>query len=157
LTERVDLRIEEVDPRRLHPLRRRVLRGDDPMARVDEPRDGEVTALHLAGVLDGEIVVCASFFEAAFAPDPGSSAYQLRFMATDAAVQGRGYGARVLAEAERRLRERGATRLWANARDTALGFYQSVGFVAVEGSEFLSAETQLPHTVIHMTLGNAPA
>jgi GNAT superfamily N-acetyltransferase len=114
-----------------------------------------VTALHLAGLLDGVVVVCASFFESAFATNPESLTYQLRFMATDATVQGRGYGARVLAEAERRLSERGATRLWANARDTALGFYRSVGFVPVEGSEFMSVETQLPHTVIHKPLAAA--
>ena len=97
-------------------------------------------------------MVCASFFHAAYPGDVDGDDYQLRFMATDPVVQGRGYGAQVLAEAQRRLRDRGVTRVWAYARDTALGFYQSVGWTAVAGSEFLSVETELPHTMIYKTL-----
>jgi ribosomal protein S18 acetylase RimI-like enzyme len=146
------LSVTEVNPRRLHDLRRRVLRGDDPFADVVEPRDDETTSLHLAGLVDGQIVVCASFFAAAYSEDPAVSAYQLRFMATDPAVQGRGFGARVLDEADTRLIDRGVARIWAHARDSALGFYRSVGWSLVEGSEFLSAETALPHTVIFKLL-----
>lgn len=145
----------EVNPRCLHDLRRRVLRGDDPFADVVEPRDDETTSLHLAGLVDGLIVVCASFFAAAYPEDPAGSSYQLRFMATDPAVQGRGFGARVLDEADTRLIDRGVARIWAYARDSALGFYRSAGWSLVEGSEFLSAETQLPHTVIFKLLPGA--
>jgi GNAT superfamily N-acetyltransferase len=141
-------RVDQVDPRRLIDLRRRVLRGGDPTANVVEPRDDEVTSLHLAGLVDDQVVVCASFFAAAYPDEPEAVSYQLRFMATDPAVQGRGLGATVLVEAERRLRERGVTRIWAYARDTALGFYRAAGWSVVAGSEFLSAETALPHTVI---------
>jgi GNAT superfamily N-acetyltransferase len=144
--------VDEVDPRRLHDLRRRVLRRNDPAANVVEPRDDEATSMHLAGLVGDEVVVTASFFAATDAADPDAVSYQLRFMATDPAVQGRGFGAAVLADAERRLRERGVTRLWAYARDSALGFYQSVGWTAVAGSEFLSVETALPHTVIYKAL-----
>ncbi|MFI5035557.1 MAG: GNAT family N-acetyltransferase [Acidimicrobiales bacterium] len=151
MAERSGLSVEEVDPRRLHDLRRRVLRGGDPAAAVDEPRDTEATTLHLAGVLDGVVVVCASFYATPHAPEP-APAYQLRFMAADPAVRGRGFGARVLDEAERRLAARGVVRLWANARDSALGFYQSVGWTVVAGTHFVSVETGLPHTVIDKPL-----
>jgi GNAT superfamily N-acetyltransferase len=155
LTESTDpLTIAEVDPRSLHDLRRRVLRGGDPSAQVSDVRDDEATSLHLAGLVDGAVVVCASFYPAADPYAPQVRAFQLRFMATDPAHQGRGYGARVLAEAERRLEARGAERLWANARDTALGFYQRTGWTAVPGSEFVSEWTALPHTVIFRPLGD---
>jgi len=153
LTDATDqFRVAQIDPRRLLDLRRRVLRGDDPAANVVEPRDDEATSLHLAGLVDERVVVCASFFAAAFPGYADAPAYQLRFMATDPAVQGRGFGATVLIEAERRLSERGVARIWAYARDTALGFYRAVGWTAVAGSEFLSAETALPHTVIFKVL-----
>jgi GNAT superfamily N-acetyltransferase len=71
--------------------------------------------------------------------------YQLRYLAVDFDVQGRGYGAQVLDVAERALRDAGAAQLWANARDTALGFYLKTGWELVPGSGHLSAETQLPH------------
>jgi len=153
LTDAPDqFRVAPVDPRRLLDLRRRVLRGDDPAANVVEPRDDESTSLHLAGLMGNEVVVCASFFSAAYPDEPGGVAYQLRFMATDPAVQGRGFGAKVLVEAEHSLRERGVPRIWAYARDTALGFYRAMGWTVVAGSEFLSAETALPHTVIFKAL-----
>ena len=47
---------------------------------------------------------------------------------------------------------RGVEHLWANARDTALGFYLATGWTAVPGSEHLSKETQLPHTVVVKSL-----
>ncbi len=84
--------------------------------------------------------------------NPTLSTYQLRFMATDLDVQGRGYGALVLEFAESELREIGVEQVWANGRDTALGFYRAVGWLSVEGSEHVSPETRLPHTVIFKTL-----
>jgi GNAT superfamily N-acetyltransferase len=73
-------------------------------------------------------------------------------MATDFDVQGRGYGAGVLEIAEDDLRSLGVEQIWANGRDTALGFYESVGWHRIEGSEHLSPETDLPHTVIFKRL-----
>ncbi|HEV2427500.1 MAG TPA: GNAT family N-acetyltransferase [Acidimicrobiales bacterium] len=140
--------VEAVAPERLHDLRRRVLRRDDPAARVAEPRDDEPTALHLAGVLDGEVVVCASFYLAPYPIDPGRVDYQLRFMATDEGQRGRGLGAVVLAAGEAEVVARGARRVWANARDTALGFYERTGWRVVPDSALVSEETGLPHHVI---------
>ncbi len=130
----------------LYDLRRRVLRNNDPAVNVANPADEDPAARHFAGYLDGELMVSASFFA------DGAGVYQLRYMATDPRVQGRGYGAAVLAAAERHLGREGATRLWANARDSALGFYRRLGWRVIEGSEHISAETQIPHTVIERDL-----
>ncbi len=78
-------------------------------------------------------------------------------MATDFDVQGRGYGALVLRFAEAHLAELGVEQVWANARDTALGFYVATGWTIVEGSEHLSPETNLPHTVIVKTFSHLGA
>ena len=131
----------------LYDLRRRVLRANDPAANVVNPADEDRATRHFAGFVDGELAVSASFFA-----DADGSAYQLRYMATDPRAQGRGYGAGVLAAAERQLADEGATRLWANARDSALGFYRRLGWRVIEGSEHVSAETQIPHTVIEKDL-----
>ena len=69
-------------------------------------------------------------------------------------MQGRGYGARVLEVAERALRDAGAEQFWANARDTALGFYLKTGWELIPDSDHISAETQLPHHVIVKLLHN---
>ena len=146
------VRVARVDPRLLHELRRRVLRDDDPNALVSDSRDDETTSLHFAGFLDGRLVVSASFFPSPAPVNAQLVSMQLRFMATDLDVQGRGYGATVMYRIEDELRLMGVEQLWANGRDTALGFYQSIGWQIVEGSEHVSAETQLPHTVIYKIL-----
>jgi GNAT superfamily N-acetyltransferase len=140
------------DPRSLHAIRRRVLREDDPAKSVEDARDGDGDAVHLAGLLGGRVVASASFFPAAATVNPGLCSFQLRYMAVDSDVQGRGLGTALLDAAETVLASRGAEQLWANGRDTALGFYGVVGWSAIEGSQHVSEETRLPHTVIYKVL-----
>jgi GNAT superfamily N-acetyltransferase len=115
---------------------------------VDVEDDHLPTARHFAGVLDGRVVVSASFYPKTAPIRPELPSYQLRFMAVEFDVQGRGYGTVVLDAAEAALRDLGAEQLWANARDTALGFYVSTGWTLVEGTQHVSPETNLPHTKI---------
>jgi GNAT superfamily N-acetyltransferase len=152
-----EFRVERVSADQLHELRRRVLRDDDPEIYHPDPRDDEDTSRHYGGFIGSRLVVSASFFPSAPPMNPSLVTFQLRYMATDFDVQGRGYGARVLAFAEDDLRALGVEQLWANGRDTALGFYETVGWLRVEGSEHLSPETMLPHTVIFKRLSHDEA
>ena len=149
-----EFRVAPAAASQLHELRRRVLRENDPAKSVDEPRDAEPSSVHFAGLLDGRVVVSASFYPTTAPLRPELVSYQLRYMAVDVDVQGLGYGARVLEEAERALRDAGAEQLWANARDTALGFYLKTGWELIPDSDHISAETQLPHHVIVKLLHN---
>jgi hypothetical protein len=147
-----DLRVETVDARVLYDLRRRVLRGNDPDSSVDFVDDEAPTARHFAGLLDDRVVASASFFRSVAPIRPELVSYQLRFMAVDFDVQGRGFGAVVLDAAEDLLRDLGAEQLWANARDVALGFYLATGWTPIEGSENVSPLSNLPHTEITKVL-----
>lgn len=147
------LRVERVGASALYDLRRRVLRAGRPEAVVANRADEDPLARHFAGYLDGRLVVSASFFAEDGIFDAG--ARQLRYMATDFDVQGRGLGAALLAGAEDVLAREGVRTLWANARDSALGFYRRCGWRVVEGSEHISEETQIPHTVIVKDIGAA--
>lgn len=129
-----------------------MLRNDDPTIYHPDSRDSDNTSIHYGGLLGARLVVSASFFPSHPPMNPSLVSYQLRYMATDFDVQGRGLGARVLAVAEDDLRALGVEQIWANGRDTALGFYEAVGWQRVEGSQHLSEETQLPHTIIFKTL-----
>jgi GNAT superfamily N-acetyltransferase len=146
-----ELRVERVDASALHELRSRVLRGSDPTKPVHE-RDDEEATLHVGGFDGDRVVVSASFYLTPAPVHEELVSYQLRFMATDFDVQGRGYGAKVLAFAFEALRAKGAQQVWAHARDTALGFYVATGWRVVEGSEHVSAESHLPHTTIVKSL-----
>jgi GNAT superfamily N-acetyltransferase len=146
------LRVGRVSPNELHDLRRRVLRSNNPEISVADPRDEEATSLHYGGFLGDRLVVSASFYPSTAPVNPELRTYQLRYMATDFDVQGRGYGARVLQYAQDELKHLGVEQVWANGRDTALEFYVRTGWSSVANSEHLSPETQLPHTVIYKVL-----
>jgi len=148
----VPLSVVEADPARLEDLRRRVLRAGDAAARIADARDDDPATLHLAGLLGDRVVASASFYPSTSPLDPARPSAQLRFMATEPECQGRGYGAAVLRAAESILVGRGVREMWANARDTALGFYRATGWRTLPGSEHVSAETRLPHTVIVKSL-----
>ena len=149
-----ELEVRAVAAARLYELRRRVLRGDDPNTSVVDPRDEDEASLHVGGFLDERLCVSASFFPSTAPIRQDLVTYQLRYMATDFDLQGKGYGSVVLEAASEILRARGTEQLWANARDTALGFYLATGWSVIEGSEHLSPETQLPHKVIVKLLGD---
>ena len=117
-----------------------------------EPRDEEPTSRHYAGFLDERLVVSASFYPSTPPVNAELRSYQLRYMATDFDVQGLGFGALVLDYAQGELRELGAQQIWANGRDSALGFYLRTGWSTLEGSEHLSPETNLAHTIIFKKL-----
>ena len=145
-------RVRPVTSAVLHDLRRRVLRDDDPLVDVSNPADAADTSLHFGGFLGERAVVSASFYDrpAPFAPD--EPAYQLRYMATDFDVRGRGLGARLLTSALDELARRGVRRVWANARTSALAFYEARGWVVLPDSLFVSGETGIDHVVIHLSL-----
>jgi GNAT superfamily N-acetyltransferase len=147
-----ELRVESVDAPLLYDLRRRVLRGNNPESAVDFVDDDAPTAHHFAGLLDDRIVASASFYPSVAPIRSELVSYQLRFMAVDFDVQGRGFGSVVLEAAEGVLRDLGVEQLWANARDLALGFYVATGWVAIEGSENVSPLSNLPHTEIAKVL-----
>jgi GNAT superfamily N-acetyltransferase len=141
-----------VEASALHDLRRRVLRDARADAVVSDPRDDEPLALHFGGFLGERLVVAGSFYPSTSPVDESLTTYQLRYLATDFDVQGCGYGAQLMSAAESRLTSRGVQQVWANGRDSALGFYRATGWSEVAGSEHLSPETQLPHTLIFKTL-----
>jgi GNAT superfamily N-acetyltransferase len=140
-----EFHVERVEPARLYDLRRRVLRNNDPTVSVEEPRDHDPDSRHYAGLLGERVVASASFYRETAPVRADLASYQLRFMAVNPDEQGHGYGARLLAAAEDSLRAVEVEQLWANARDTALGFYQSTGWTIVTDSAHVSAATNLPH------------
>ena len=53
---------------------------------------------------------------------------QVRFMAVDDKAQGQGLGQQIINELEQQASQLGMTEICLNARDTALGFYQKLGY-----------------------------
>jgi len=105
-------------------------------------------AVHVGAWEDDLLVGCATVFPQ---PWPGNDlapaeprSWRLRGMAVDPSRQGSGVGRLVLAEGIAAAREGGSPLLWANARTSALGFYERMGWRVV-GEEFIASDSGLPH------------
>lgn len=141
----------EITAAEAHPLRRAVLRDGDPDSNVAFPQDTDPAAFHLAIERNGAIIAVASFSPAETPYRAGVAAWQLRGMAVAFEHQGAGHGGTLIAAAADRIRATGAHVLWCNARDSAAGFYDGLGFI-VHGEGFLTTETKLPHHVMLLDL-----
>ena len=71
-------------------------------------------------------------------------------MAVDPAQQGSGIGRAIMDVAVDRLRAAGASVVWANVRDSAIGFYERMGWKVV-GDGFIN-ELGIPHHVADISL-----
>ena len=128
-----------------HALRGRVLRDNQPAPHLKWDGDDDPITFHL-GIRDssGAVVAISTWLSR-------PPATQIRGMATDPELAGSGLGSRLLAAGIERCRSRGDTVVWANARVTAISFYERAGFTAV-GDVFETADTGLPHRVVRLTL-----
>ena len=144
------MRVVELRARRTHTTcagaccERRCRR---PMLAFDG--DDLPTTIHLGLTVDARattvVAVSTWLRRAVRRTGPRPRAVQLRGMATEPSMQGRGLGALLLAAGVRaRPARTGAEVVWARARSTALAFYLANGFDAV-GDEFIDATTGLPH------------
>ena len=147
------LRIERVGAAELLELRRKVLRNGDANARVGDVRDGLADSLHLAGYLGPQLIAGASFFVNEPPFDSKLAAAQLRYMAVLEIFQHQGHGTALLDGAIPLLKDTGTEILWANARISALAFYQANGWVEIKGTEHVSPPpVSLPHSVIYKVI-----
>jgi GNAT superfamily N-acetyltransferase len=147
-------RVIELAAAETHDLRRRVLREGTPSDVVEFRHDVDPATVHLGALDDvGRIVGIVTSIDAPCPHRPGAPARQLRGMAVDPAWRGRGIGRDLVAALIDRARAVDAAVVWANARDSALGFYTRAGF-AVVGDGFVTTDTQLPHHVIVLDLGD---
>jgi len=143
----VTLEIREATVEEILPLRKAVLRPMEPVA--PSSYDGSPNVHHFAAFADGIAVGCATVFPSEY--DGLPAAWQLRGMAVEPGRQGSGIGRLVLGPAIELVRAAGAPALWANARTTALPFYEAMGFEIVS-EEFSYGPSKLAHKRILLRL-----
>jgi GNAT superfamily N-acetyltransferase len=127
--------VERVSVDDIQNLRVRVLRKGTPVTHAHYPEDSYADAVHLAIRQDGELCATSTWFSKECPEVPNIPALQLKGMAA-------------LIDAGLALaRERGAEVVWARARDSALGFYEKCGFIAM-GDGFIDEPTNMPHHIV---------
>ena len=125
-----------------HSLRHAILRPNQPLAACVYPGDDAPTSFHL-GIRDadaspGDLIAIASFYREPLPGDTGGSPQlRIRGMAVLPEHRNKGLG-RALVEAGleiARTQSPAPTLCWCNARTTAAGYYEKLGFTP-RGDEF---------------------
>jgi GNAT superfamily N-acetyltransferase len=147
-----NLRVVPIRTIETFDLRRRVLRTGVASTDVAMAGDDAAGTFHLGATLGegaapwppGSLVGVCSWMSDPYSAMPDAPAYRLRGMATDPGARGLGIGAALLAAGVSSAAGSGARVLWAQARESALGFYLHAGW-ELDGDRFIDATTGLPH------------
>ena len=106
-----------------YPIRHAVLRPGKPLA--DVIVHGDKDAFHLGIDSDGTLVGVGSLFESS---EDGKRCVRLRKLAVLISHQKRGLGGVLISALQDETRQRRVSRFWFDARMSAVGFYQRLGF-----------------------------
>ncbi|HHH78251.1 MAG TPA: GNAT family N-acetyltransferase [Thermoplasmatales archaeon] len=114
------------DFERYYDLRWRILREPWNRPRGSEKDDMEKESIHLMVCDEGEVVgVSRLHFNS-------REEAQVRYMAVEERHRGKGVGTMMLAELEKKAREKGGSYIILNARENAIDFYKKNGYDVVE-------------------------
>ncbi|MGI8664641.1 MAG: GNAT family N-acetyltransferase [Jatrophihabitans sp.] len=122
-----DVSIAIVEAEISRELRRSVLRPALPVG-SPLPGDSDAGVRHLAAFVGQQLVSACLIFPEPCPWLPDRPAWRLRGMATDPAHRGTGAGAAILGAASEIAGNGGASILWCQARQTAIGFYARHGW-----------------------------
>lgn len=105
-----------------------MLRPGLPLHEVQFEHDDDDQTFHLGAFSDNKLVSVASFYYQKHPELEGEHHYRLRGMATHPDFQRKGLSQELLKVAFPIIKQNFCSLVWCNARESALGFYQKVGF-----------------------------
>ena len=117
------------------PLRHSILRPGRPIETAHFPGDDAPTTQHFGAFRDTQLLGIASLYLVQMPEMPNLRAFQLRGMAVAPEARGTGLGRELTRACIAFAKENGTELLWCNARTTASGFYQKLGFEII-GNQF---------------------
>lgn len=124
-------------------LRQEILRDPLNLNLMDEHLEKEKTDI-LIGAFDEEMMLGCCLLTPV-----DKTTIQLRQMAVQNNLQGKGIGGTIMHFAENIARDRGYEKIMMHARSTAEGFYEKLGYHVV-GDEFM--EVTVPHFIMEKNL-----
>ncbi len=127
--------IQEIQAKETYKLRHELLRPYQSIECCKYPGDNDQNTRHFGAFESGIIVGIVSIYLNLNQQLDCQNCWQLRAMATAESVRGKGYGKKLLKEAELYASTQKSHCIWANARKKAIGFYTGNGY-AVIGNEF---------------------
>lgn len=125
-------------------LRNAVLRQPLGLSLYDEDLDAEASYRHFGVFENEELIACLVIVPLE------TGKVQLKQMTVDEVFRGKGIGRLLMEKVEERLLASGVGEIRLHARETALGFYERLGF-ANEGESF--SEVSIPHRSMSKRIG----
>jgi GNAT superfamily N-acetyltransferase len=136
------IHIEQIRPELTWRLRRDVLYPNQKIFEMEMDEDAE--GVHFGAFTNNKLAGVVSLFQK-------GADFQFRKLAVEPSVQKMGIGSSLLNYITEYAVENNATRIWCNARSTAIGFYLRTGFVQTgnlfskNGYDYEVMEKGLPH------------
>lgn len=122
------MNVRKISVEQTWPIRNKILRPGLPLASCQFEEDCLSSATHFGCFLADEMTGIVSVYQISPADPECQRGWQLRAMATLEEVRGQGHGAALIQAMERHLYSQQAQLAWCNARDSAVGFYQKLGY-----------------------------
>lgn len=144
------MKVLRVHPKDTLPLRQQMLRQGKPIEACVFPGDNDEQTFHLGAFVDNKLVSVASFYFEKHPLMSGENHFRLRGMATLPEHQHKGYSHELLKMAFPIIKQNFCTVVWCNARMSALGFYEKVGFKKI-GAPFELSDIG-PHILMAKSL-----
>ena len=117
-------------------LRYRILRQPWGQQKGSERNEGDATGIHLA-LFEYDSIKAIARLDIS-----GVDEGQVRFVAVEINNQGKGFGRRIMKEAESISISRGDTQMILHAREVAVDFYKNQGYQILEKSHLLFERIQ---------------
>ncbi len=111
--------IEQITPALTWQLRRDVLYPEKKVFEMEMPEDED--GIHFGAFSGDKLAGVISLFNK-------DTDFQFRKLAVEPEFQGKGIGSELLQQVINHAVENGGTRIWCNARASAIGFYLKAGF-----------------------------
>lgn len=132
--------IEQITQELTWKLRQKELYPDLEIDAIKLPEDDEGT--HLGLFFKNKLITVVSLFEV-------DQQIQFRKLATDSKYQNQGFGKKMILYVMDFAKQKGALKIWCNARSSATGFYEKLGFIKIgdsfakNGIEYIVMEHEL--------------
>jgi predicted GNAT family N-acyltransferase len=124
------------DYKKMVDLRMEILRKPLGLSFSDDDLARETSDILIGAFEEDELIACCILTSI------GEGTCKLRQMAVQPKMQGTGLGAAMMNYAEQLAKDAGYAKMVMNARKTAKGFYEKLGY-EIKGDEFI--EVTLPH------------
>lgn len=143
------MRVLRISAQDTYPIRQHLLVPTHDLKKAKfENDDDEDISFHLGAFEDHRLVSVASFFYERNNLFSDMHQYQLRGMATLPEKQGQGLSSELLTTAFPIIKQNQCTLLWCNARESAIGFYEKVGFKKFDDKVF-EIDDLGPHVLMY--------